>query len=956
LDGLDEVRSSRTFAFDLLDQVEALARRGNVVLLTCRTRSLAAYKSKLGGFDILRLDGLSSDETQLFVRQYPGSLDPARLLEELQREPAMLQLVREPFLLDAVCYLAAKGEGALPECRSELLDKAIDQLLLDVDLADFSWPDDNPPSRSELRQVLAKACLALRLQEEGGQIYNLFSFSTFEEAVQAALDPPQNGLGRVLSRFFSRTRLLQLPIEQQLSRENFGSFSHSLFLDFLAAEGLKSSIEPSRPGHDPWKTRIATFSDEVSVNEFVALRAHDSAWFEMFSFLPSRLREPRRFFEVLAETPDDLSRRSATLAIRALGELRATILTDPDNRPWVEHVAQSCWDVAAVHWQLGVTRVVEPLVAEISSVARVHPRLVERLARDLESPQLQVRLEALAGIDRIGPAAASVTGVIGGLIFNLRDRNWSVRKIASTTVAKMGRFAVRDTLELLEKVQPSSLAEPSASEDPDQQRPDAWYERASACEAVGQMGALTLGESAGRVVELLLRLTDHDQPLIRANACEALGNLAPHIPKVEEVVRKLTERASVVAENPTVKAQACGALGKCAGIAAQSTAALDALMTCLAHEDWVVRTSAGHAVSELSRLTDVDGQRILSALAEHARSGSSATRASVCETLGELRGVFKEHSEDVKRILGSQIADVDLTVCKHASQAIASLQIKISDAVVVARLLDSLTDPDWHKRANAVEAIGNLKMSVAEYAEQVLDRLRKNLRDSRWFVRASSTDALGRLAPVLVSAGPEVIQELMGVLNAVEPELIDKEGHVVAKVLRALPKFGLTTARSTGVLQQMAEFLTSEHWQVQLAACDAFEEIGPQAAEVRGVLDGLSGCLKSTVWCVRAHGCKALGVLMPVADLQRAIAGLLNCLCDDQQPVRVEAAEIFTRLAGEELGFHFLLDAGQRRILTTRRNKPIVDVSFPKPTPILFLHGLSAADAAPVRQVRNHGG
>jgi hypothetical protein len=208
----------------------------------------------------------------------------------------------------------------------------------------------------------------------------------------------------------------------------------------------------------------------------------------------------------------------------------------------------------------------------------------------------------------------------------------------------------------------------------------------------------------------------------------------------------------------------------------------------------------------------------------------------------------------------------------------------------------------------------------------------------------------------LASAGPQVIQELMGVLNPVDPELIDGDGHVVAKVLRALPKFGLTTARSTGVLQRMAEFLASEHWQVQLAACDAFEEIGPEAAEVRGVLDGLSACLKSKMWCVRAHGCKALGVLMAVGDSKRGIAELLDCFCDDQQPVRVEAAEIFSRLAGEDLGFHFFLDAGQRRLLTTRLDKLVVGVPFPKPTPIVFLHSLSVADTAQARQERHYGG
>ena len=120
LDGLDEVSSS-PFALDLLDELRRWALQGNVVLITCRTRSLGAYKSKLTGFDILRITGLDIEEKRLFVRKYPGLTHPERLVEELRHQPTIRQLVTYPFLLDVVCYLAANGHGSLPECRSELI-------------------------------------------------------------------------------------------------------------------------------------------------------------------------------------------------------------------------------------------------------------------------------------------------------------------------------------------------------------------------------------------------------------------------------------------------------------------------------------------------------------------------------------------------------------------------------------------------------------------------------------------------------------------------------------------------------------------------------------------------------------------------------------------------------------------------------------------------------------------
>jgi HEAT repeat protein len=950
LDGLDEVRSIR-FAFDVLDEVQSLARRGNVVLLTCRIRSLAAYTTKLEGFDVLRLDGLPLDETELFVRRYPGLLNPDRLFSELRQDPSMLQLVREPFLLDAVCYLAAKSEGALPECRSELLDKTIDQLLLDVDVADFPWPDDNPPSHTEFRRVLADASLRLRLQEENGDVYNLFSLAKFEQALRSAIDPPKSNLVGVLARFFSETRLLQLPPQQQISRENYGSFSHGLFLDFLAAEGLGNLIESSKPSQAPWQCKVAWFSNEIPADRFLALKAHDLAWFELFCFLPSRLREPKHFFEILAETPDDLARRGATLAIRALAELRSANLVHPDNQDWVENVAQSCWDIASVHWQLGVTRVVEPLIAAMSSIARVYPRLLERLSRDLISADLQTRLKSLAALDRVGPAAAVIPGVIDGLVFNLRDRNWTVRKITSATVAKMGRFAVADILKLLDKSAPP-VALQAAQKHRDIQHTEAWFEQASACEAIGQIGPLTLGDKLGDAVGHLLGLVSHDQPLIRANACEALGNLAPQIPAIDDVVRRLTELAGTAERDVTVKTKASGALGKCGAVAAQSNAALDALTECVVDQEEAVRTSAGKALSELCRFNCVDGRRVFTALLRYADSDIVSARASVCETLGQLRGIFKQHPEDFIRVLTAKIRDQDLTVCKSASQAIANLEIKIADASVIARLLDALTDVDWHRRASAVATIGNVRESVSEFGEHVFDRLRKNLRDSRWFVRASSCAALGLLAPMLASASPEVVQELVAVLNPIDPELVDHDGHVVAKALGALPKFGLTRAGSIGVLERMAEFLTSPHWQVQLAACDAFAEIGSKVVEVGGVVDGLIVCMRSEIWCVRAHGTRALGALMGIGRSGFGLAELLACLCDDQRPVRIEASEVFTRLAGGALGFDFLIDVGRRKLVASRREREVLSAPFPKPTPILFLHSLSVGDITQPRTVR----
>jgi hypothetical protein len=71
--------------------------------------------------------------------------------------------------------------------------------------------------------------------------------------------------------------------------------------------------------------------------------------------------------------------------------------------------------------------------------------------------------------------------------------------------------------------------------------------------------------------------------------------------------------------------------------------------------------------------------------------------------------------------------------------------------------------------------------------------------------------------------------------------------------------------------------------------------------------------------------------------------------------VRVEAAKIFTRFGERDLGFRFLLDSRQRTLLAMRWDKLVVDLPFPKPTSILFLHGLSFRDTLQISQLRDHG-
>jgi hypothetical protein len=289
----------------------------------------------------------------------------------------MRQLVSYPFLLDVVCYLAANEHGKLPECRNELIEQAINHLLGKVDSTRLDWPDHAAPSKYILRRVLARASLLLRLGESQGHGYNLFSFEELENFIEKALsDEPPAGLrvtAKVLTTFYSRTLFLQFPPEPESSTKSIGSFSHGLFLDFLAAEGLKLRIESS---DDKWETQVPGFPKPFSVKRLLVDKALDPAWFELLSFLPSRLAKPREFFEIVCEFPDDLSRRRATLAIRSLAELSSAKLGDPEVRRWAEPLAQSCWDIAALHWQLGISKLAETLIAEISSIARVHPWLV----------------------------------------------------------------------------------------------------------------------------------------------------------------------------------------------------------------------------------------------------------------------------------------------------------------------------------------------------------------------------------------------------------------------------------------------------------------------------------------------------------------------------------------------------------------------------------------------------
>lgn len=939
LDGLDELGTSRAFAGELLEQCERWASQGNVILMTCRTRSLGAYKSRLGDFEILRVNGLDPEEIAQFVHNYPvrSTLDRTKLLGDLRHHPSLRQLIHYPFLLDVICYLAL-SDGLLPECRNELIHNVMKRLVVE-DWKAFDWSNSYWGSYSsaalDLLQVIARASLILRVQESEGHSYNAFSFRQLERALRQALRLEQkpNLVHDVslLMQFYCATRFLRLPCEPDLLEEPVGSFSHGLFLDFLAAEGLRLAIEPSER-QSGWDTRLEYAPDDVSPRGLVGLKISDSTWFELLCFLPSRLRGgPQEFFAILCEGPDDLSRRRATLAIRCLGELSSKTLSDPSVKAWSEPIAQSCWEIAATHWKQGITPLAEALIAEISAMGRVHVRLIKTLADALGPDEpLQSRIDALTGLARIGTAAAQVDGVIEGLLQNLRHRNLAVRRLASTAMAKMGPIALSGLVNCAR----------AAKE---------WYEQASVCEAIGLMGPGAQHEMGVR--SCLIDLLVHPRPLVRASACEALGNLGPAIADVDDVIARLIDRAGASESDPTVRAQACTALGKYGERAASSTTVLSSLITSVADDDWVVRASASTALSDVGRDRHLDASHVLQGLRRLLQCETSEVRATACQAIGKLRSVYSSNADEVKNLLSRHVRDDNVEVTKCATEAIRNLELKIDDREVFSRLFKYLEDPAWQVRAAAVEALGNLRDSLVDEPELHLERLFALLKDRQWYVRAGSCEVLGYMASSAVAARPRIVSRLLEALDWAESQKFEE--HVSIKALKALGKAGLRSPRFGTAVSRIGECLASAHWMVQVAACEALAELGPEASGVDRLVPELIECLKSTVWCVRANACKTLGQqLTTLVGKAQDVVEIVKCLFDPQEPVRIAAAEVLTRLAGAgKIARRFVVETQQKRLrveaVGPSAHAPPIQLPFPKPTPTLLTLNLASPTRGP---------
>jgi len=937
LDGLDELSSRRSFAAKLLDAVRKWASRGNVIIITCRTRSLGAYLNKLTGFEILRGNGMNPDQIKEFILKYPSpALDKHVLIHDLRSQPALLQLAPYPFLLDVICYLSSKEKSKVAECRSELIESAIEELIGDH-LEKLVPPNGGELSVKTLTRVLARASLLLFLKGEEDRLYNRFCHADLETAVETGVQLQHaENLGvsaKDLTDYYIKTRLLNVPLQSDLSTKEIGGFCHGLFFEFLAAEGLALTIKPLPTGHEKWAVSADYLPKNWSPRELVAAKVFDSEWFEMLSFLPSRLENPRHFFEIVCEEPDDLSRRRATLVIRALGELSGKALKDTSIRRWAEPLAQCCWDVAATHWALGITKLAEPVIAEISSVARVFPCLLERLGRDLQSPSLQRRLDALAGLERVGMSAGNIPPVRERVLKALGDSNLSVRKSAAATLAKMGTFVLREVAQKLEDC-------------------EEWYEQASACEAIGQMGATALAFKDLQVEQKLIRLLTHQQSLVRASACEALGCLARDIVDPQSAIKGLIERASLPQGDPSVRAQACAALGSFGGIAAGSVDVLQALIASLGDPNHIVRASAARALGEVIAHTGLQRAYLVDGLKGLLKSTPEA-RASACHALGKLNPLSPEEAKTVPLLLEECIRDENLEVCRSASSAVAQLGIPSVDTKAIKRLIPLLASEDWQIRSCAVETVGNLSSALGNEGEHVFADLVTNLQDDRWYVRASSCEALGKLGVGIPQLVPKIISHLNGVLAPSDPSLADTEGYVSIKAIRALGKLACSKAAPPGTAEQLVGFLRAETWQVRVATCEAFGDIGHQAKRIQGVLEGLENCLQAEQWCVRANGCKTLRKMIDTESAwgflkgldaetaQALIEGIVATICDPQQPVRAEAAEAVAGLAGGgDLGFRFLLDVHRSVVLASNSKTLSFTFTFPKPTPPLFMLSL----------------
>ncbi len=353
LDGLDEIAGNKSFVDALKSTLSTL--KDCPTVLTCRTVSFEQHKAVCPDFPVFMLSGLEDSQRDAFIRAFPasnpvrseprsesgvasnstplrsvpdyeqGGFDPDTLIAQINRTPQMRPLAANPLLLSILCFVVDRTGIALPARRSELYDKAVDELLdppASLRRVEVTYPDNNPMPVSDKRRLPERAALSLfagmddqrQLTFDEGSLLDALTDAAREEGYGSAPRPYANALLRDLTENRGLLRG---------SREGGYFFLHLTLQEFLTASVLARWVNDTKTG---WDTSFEAAGKRWTVRQFVDAKSWDSRYEEVIILLAGMLKDPVPLLELLSDPQnDDAFRSRLCLAARCLPELKSEI-------------------------------------------------------------------------------------------------------------------------------------------------------------------------------------------------------------------------------------------------------------------------------------------------------------------------------------------------------------------------------------------------------------------------------------------------------------------------------------------------------------------------------------------------------------------------------------------------------------------------------------------------------
>ena len=235
-DGFDEMSLAldETVAVEAIEQFENLKEKGCPLILTSREAYIRSQigQSKLGAFELLRLQSFTNDQVADFVRtnvsghSWIGILRSLRGLAE--SIPAVAELCRRPHLLDSILKLYKRG--LLDDRSVQNASRVYEQLIQEA----LNLDDDDrraPFTPLERRRIVRDIAFELFLKGES----EILPEAVTEIILDGSTLPSDDDRRESLTSF-EDTFLGNLHILVRGSKEHSYRFGHQTFLEYFVAE------------------------------------------------------------------------------------------------------------------------------------------------------------------------------------------------------------------------------------------------------------------------------------------------------------------------------------------------------------------------------------------------------------------------------------------------------------------------------------------------------------------------------------------------------------------------------------------------------------------------------------------------------------------------------------------------------------------------------------------------